>query len=153
MRSGEGAEEIFLRLRERKEAAAWAETLCREVAEASGSALTAFYRIPGGKKAARWVYLEAGTGYVKVPERLARDREDLRIAMETGLTVVQNSPGGSFPGLLLSGQMRSGIAVRLGASSIVDGILIANHGSPFFYTGTTIRLLERLGKLLGKPES
>lgn len=170
--SGEyGAEDIFVRLREKAKTSTWAEALCREIAEATGSGLTAFYRIPGGKKTPRWAYLGAQTGYVTVPERLPLEREDLRIAVETGLAVVQNSSEGPFPGLLLSGEMRSGVAVCLGGSKLVSGlsgvsrkpkasgasgvygVLIANHGSPFFYTAEVIGLLERLGRLLGGPEA
>lgn len=151
MSSGYGSEKIFVRLRERDKVPEWAETLCREVAEASGSELTAFYRIPGGKKVPRWAYLSAQTGYVSVPERLPMEREDLSIAVETGLTVVQNSPAGPFPGLLLSEKMRSGVAICLGDPKIVYGVLVANHGSPFFYTAEVIGLLEGLGRLMGRP--
>jgi len=142
-------EQIFISLRDRGEPEGWAETLCRGIAEASRSELTAFYRIPGGKRAPRWAYFSTKTGYVPVPDRLPLEREDLRIAVETGLTVVQNSTDGPFPGLLLSGEMRSGIVVCAGDAKLVSGLLIANHRTPFFYSGEMIRLFERLSTLLG----
>ena len=88
-------------------------------------------------------------GYVPVPERLSLEREDLLIAMETGLTVVQNCPNGPFPGLLLSQEMRSGIAIRTGDDTSVDGLLIFNHGVPLHYSADAMIVLEKLSALLG----
>ncbi len=148
-RGGVSAEHIFISLKSRHDLKGWAEALCRGAAESTSSRLAAFYRIPRGKKNPRWAYFTTKMGYVPVPERLPLEREDLQIAMETGLTVVQNCPHGPFPDLLLSQEMRSGIAIRTGDDTSVDGLLILNHGVPFHYSADAIMVLEKLSSLLG----
>lgn len=127
----------------------WAKTICRSISQMTGSSLTALYRLP---KKTQWLVLQAHIGHTAPPKHLSNRSEFFQAAAECGGAVLQNSPTGPFPELLLNEQMQSGIAVLLGNQAVVSGpfpgILIANYSAPYHFTGSTIALFEQVRTLV-----
>jgi len=122
-------------------------SLCDMSARRTGSALAVFYRIPAGRKSPKWAYQHASVGSLAAVERLSLDLEEYELILELDRALVQNDRTGPFPGLLLHGDARSALAVKV-AGPVFHGILILNHTVPFHYDGDALRFVEELTSLL-----
>jgi len=130
----------------------WAQAVCNITSLLSESSLTTFYRLPKtqinrGKKVS-YLYLLAQTGHTTAPERVPSNAEFLQAAVGCEGAVLQNSPGGPFPQLLMNPDMQSGIAIVLGKKAPYQGLLIANYTAAYHYTGRTIELFEQIRTLV-----
>src|SRR6056297_2533859 len=130
----------------------WAQAVCNVTSLLSESSLTTFYRLPKtqinrGKKVS-YLYLLAQTGHTTAPERVPSNAEFLQAAVGCEGAVLQNSPGGPFPQLLMNPDMQSGIAIVLSKKAPYQGLLIANYTAAYHYTGRTIELFEQIRTLV-----
>ena len=124
-----------------------AALLADHAARLTGSHCSCWYRVPRqrGGTAAQWLTLGARIGLAAVPKRLPAEHETVQFLRECGGAVVQLSPSGPFPLLLLHDALQSAAAVAVRARSGEEGLLIVGSRAPYAYNGEAIAILEQLG--------
>ncbi len=127
-----------------------AERYCEIAARLTEAYVSAYYRFPKTKNASKsaqmatWLNFMAKRSGEELPQRLSAEGAHIEILTTLRKSVVQLTPKGPFPQLLVVPNARSALAVYLEVSSTERGVLFLNSRTPFYFNGTHIELIEAL---------
>ena len=125
-----------------------AERYCEIAARVTEVDVSAYYRFPKSKTARRatWLNFMAKRGGEELPQRLSTEGAHLEILTSYRKAVVQLTPEGPFPQMLIAPTARSALAVYVETSTTERGVLFLNSRIPYYFTGAHIGLMEALAE-------
>jgi hypothetical protein len=131
-----------------------ADRYCEIAARMTEADISAYYRFPKKKNTAknaandsqRAIRLNfmAKRGGEEVPQRLSAEDPHVEILATLRRAVVQLTPEGPFPQMLIVPSARSALAVYIESSATERGVLVLNSRTPYYFNGAHLGLMEAL---------